>query len=607
MNNKFIFWFYFFVGFTSISFSQYKSKLQSIDSLIKKDKLDEVKKKLDNLNKDTLYFSNNSKALYYHLLGRYFEKNDKEDVAFEYFKKASSLYRQEKNFTKLMEEYYNTFLLLNSRKNLKQDAKTYLDKIYQYAIKVKDTNLITKAYFGYALINFNKKGYKKALNYYNKIITINKMNKIHLNLAKAYNNKGAILNNYINDIDSARYYYKKSIIEYKKIGKNKERFATTFNLGLTFLKEKKYPKTIEWLEQADAIPLTKYRKNYKRLLYKKLAETYEKQNDYKNGFYYLKKYNQYKDSVNITKQNIAISDIETKYKALQKEKENLQLKADKQQQQVYLTIILGTFVSSLILGFLFYFNLKHKKEVIEKEKDITEKEKEIQQQKIISLVKEQEILAMDAMLEGQDKERLRLAEDLHDNLGSTIATLKMHFDTYKNLTSKKDSDQIIALNNTSNLLDETYQKVRYMAHTNQVSVMEQHGLITSLKLLTNKLSEAKQLNVEFNHYGFDKKIKSSLELNIFRIIQELITNIIKHAKATKIAIDINMFEDILTIIIEDNGVGFKVNKVLNKNNKGMGLQNLKSRVERENGTFSIESKEGKGTAIIIEIPLINVI
>ncbi len=589
------------------SYGQYNSKLRTIDSLIKQNKLNDVKKRLDEFSKDTIHLSNNSKAFYYHLLGKYFEKNDKEDAAFEYFKRASSLYEKEKNFTKLMEEYYNTFLLLNSRKNLKQDAKTYLDKIYQHAIKVKDTNLVSKAYFGYALINFNKKGYKKALNYYNKIITINKMNKKHLNLAKTYNNKGAIFNTYSNNIDSARYYFKKSILEYKKIGKNKERFATTFNLGLTFLKEKNYPKTIEWLRQADSIPLTKYRKNYKRLLYKKLAETYEKQNDYKNGFYYLKKYNQYKDSVNITKQNIAISDIETKYKALQKEKENLQLKADKQQQQVYLTIILGSFVSSLILGFLFYFNLKHKKEVIEKEKDIAEKEKEIQQQKVISLVKEQEILAMDAMLEGQEKERLRLAEDLHDNLGSTIATLKMHFDTYKNLTSKKETDQIKALNNTSNLLDETYQKVRYMAHTNQVSVMEQHGLITSLKLLTNKLSEAKQLNVEFNHYGFDKKIKSSLELNIFRIIQELITNIIKHAKATKITIDINMFEDILTIIIEDNGIGFKVDKVLNNKNKGMGLQNLKSRVEREKGTFSIESKEGKGTAIIIEIPLTNVI
>ena len=583
-------------------YAQQNYSIEKLDSLLKHNRMEKAKIIINAINKDTLSLSKQNKARYYYLLGSYYEKNDKEDIAFKYLKKSGELYKQIDSLTKFMDVNYNLFLLLISRENLKQDAKKYLDKIHQFAIQKKDTTLLTKAFFGYAVANSNTKNNQNALKYYDKLIALNKGNtKV---LAKVYNNKGAIYNSNSKTLDSARYYFKKAIAEYNKLGKNREQFATTFNLGLSYLKGKDYSKTIKWLKKADLIPLKKYKKNYKRLLYQKLAETYEKNKDYKNALSYLKKHIQYKDSVDIANQNIAISDMETKYKAIQKEKENLQLKAEKKQQKYILIGSLGLFFATFIFGVLLYRNLKQKKDVLEKQKKIAEKQKEIEHQKVVNLVKEQEILAMDAMLEGQEQERLRLAEDLHDNLGSTIATLKMHFDTYKNITNKINPDQDKALKNTEKLLDETYQKVRYMAHTNQVSVMETHGLITSLKLLVQKLSEAKQLQVELNYFGFEKRLNSKLELNIFRIIQEILTNIIKHANATEITIDINLFEDILTVIIEDNGIGFDAENTLKDQNKGMGLKNLIKRVKRENGKISLDSQIGIGTAIVIEIPII---
>jgi signal transduction histidine kinase len=577
--------------------NQILKQLSVLDSLIKTNKLEQANSLIKKINNDTLNYNKNTKADLYYLLGKYYEKKDREEIAFAYFKKASALYKKTKNDKNLMNVYFDTALLLNRRTHLKNDAKSYIDKIYEFAQTNQDTALFNKAYFGYALLNFNKTNYKKAFNYYKKIIQLNKNKNLNAH-ARAYNNIAIIYDNYFKKVDSARYYYKKSIATYNKLKANREEFATTLNLGTSYKTEKNYREALKWLEKADKIPLTKYRKNYKTILYSHFADTYEKIKDYKNALNYLKLKNAYKDSVNIEKQLLAITDMETKYKAVQKEKENIKLKAVKKQQLLYIIILSGSLIAGLAIGLLYVRNAKQKNEVIKKEK-------EIEQEKVANLVKEQEILAMNAMLEGQEKERLRLAEDLHDNIGSSIATLKMQFDTFKNIAQKENTQQYDAIEKTSTLLDETYQKVRYLAHTNHVSVMENHGLITSLKLLTKKLSDTKQLSVDFNHYGFNKKLNTSLELNIFRIIQEIITNIIKHAKATEINIDINLFDDILTIIIEDNGIGFNVNKKLNSKKTGMGIQNLIKRVERENGKFSLDSQIGKGTTIVIEIPITN--
>lgn len=586
--------------FCQVLFSQEKTEhLNKLESLLSKNKLQEINLDLiKQLNKDTIHFKDSLKAKTYRLLAKYYEKNDKEEIAFQYLKRASQLYLNDKNYDTLTDVYFNIAKLLNRRTNLKKDATEYVDKIYNFAIENHDKKLLSKAYYGYALLFMNEKDYKKALRYYKKTLTLNKDQTE--NLAKSFNNIAVIYSSFLKEQDSARYYYKKSRDLYKKLKHNREAFATSLNLGITYKEEKNYPKTLEWLQKADSIPLSKYRKNYKRILYRHFADTYEKLHDYKNAFHYLKLRNAYKDSLNIEKQTLAIADMETKYKSVQKEKENIQLKAEKKQQQYFIWGTLGVTISIIIFSLMLYRNLKRKEEVLQKEK-------EIQLQKAATLVKEQEILAMNAMYKGQEKERLRLAAELHDNLGSSLATLKMQFDSFKNTAEKENSKQFSAIKRVSRLLDETYQKVRYMAHTNHVSVMEKQGLIHSLKLFTQKLSDAKDLTVEFNYFGFDKqKLNTSLELNAFRIIQEILTNIIKHANATKISIDINLFDDVLSILIEDNGVGFNTKETLKKKKTGMGLQNLMDRVLRENGNFSIDSQIGKGTTIVIEIPIMNV-
>jgi len=206
------------------------------------------------------------------------------------------------------------------------------------------------------------------------------------------------------------------------------------------------------------------------------------------------------------------------------------------------------------------------------------------------------------MISGQEKERQRLANDLHDNLGSTLATVKLHFEHLKNnRDNPKIENREELYSKTNNLLDEAYQKVRTIAHEKNSGVMAKQGLLPAIKNLAKKASNGNGLQIEVQDYGLDERLDNALEISIFRMIQELITNAIKHAEASEINISLTNHDSLLNIIVEDNGKGFDA-KVLPEKD-GMGLKSIEKRIEHMEGTFEIDSSLGKGTNIIINIPI----
>jgi signal transduction histidine kinase len=229
------------------------------------------------------------------------------------------------------------------------------------------------------------------------------------------------------------------------------------------------------------------------------------------------------------------------------------------------------------------------------------KEKQLETQKNLNLIKEQEIQLINAMIEGQEKERKRVAEDLHDNLGNVIATLKMHFQNIRINRAKQKLNREELYNKTEDLIDEAYQKVRNIAHIKNTGVIANQGLLVAVKLMAEKVSAANTLQIEVIDYGLEKSIENSLEITLFRIIQELTTNIIKHARAKMVTINITHGNNDITILIEDDGIGMDISKINLK--KGMGLHSIKSRVDHLNGSFIIDSTPSKGTTCIINIPI----
>lgn len=304
---------------------------------------------------------------------------------------------------------------------------------------------------------------------------------------------------------------------------------------------------------------------------------------------HYKNYVEASQNMNFRDNSLEISRLQVE---LETEKKANQLNLEKQNRKRLLGIVslLGfILVVGLIIGTLVIQNSRKKRK-------LAEQQKVLEVQKVSNLLKEQELAGIDAMIEGQEKERSRIAAELHDDLGALMTNVRLHFEALKN-TPSEDLFQ-----KTDTLLDEAYAQVRSIAHAKNSGVMADQGLLKAIEELALKISQLNGLQVEVHAHGMHTRLENSLELNLFRIIQELITNVIKHARATTLTIHLVNHGDSLNLMVEDDGIGFDP-KHISRRSDGMGISTIDKRVAHLNGSLEIESEPGKGTSVIIDLPL----
>lgn len=256
-------------------------------------------------------------------------------------------------------------------------------------------------------------------------------------------------------------------------------------------------------------------------------------------------------------------------------------------------VLLGLLlVLGAVIGILVNKNTKRKQLLAEQEKILEE-------QKVSNMLKEQELVIIDAMVEGQEKERQRVANELHDDLGSLMAAVKLQFNS---LEAKEKKGNLETFSKTEELIDEAYGKIRAIAHAKNSGLMAKQGLLQAVNQMAEKISIVNGLQISVLDYGLETRLENSMELTLFRIIQELLTNVIKHAGATEVNIHITNHGDTLNILVEDNGKGFVTHQITNSTN-GMGLKSIDKRVAHLQGSMDIESELTKGTVVIIDIPI----
>ena len=233
-----------------------------------------------------------------------------------------------------------------------------------------------------------------------------------------------------------------------------------------------------------------------------------------------------------------------------------------------------------------------------KTKIISEQKASIQKEKIEQLKKDQQVIALKSVLEGQEQERARIARDLHDGLGGLLSTAKMRFSkiqsTNKDLKQSKDFEKAIQI------LDDTSVEARKISHNLMPPALVKFGLVDALRDFFDSISSTKTLHIDFQVHGLSNRLSKNLEIMIYRIFQELINNIIKHAQAKEVIVQIVCNNDILYLTVEDDGQGFDIKKT---DTFGAGLNNIKSRIDSLNGHLDIDSEIGVGTTFSIELPM----
>lgn len=267
-----------------------------------------------------------------------------------------------------------------------------------------------------------------------------------------------------------------------------------------------------------------------------------------------------------------------KIRLLEEELENR-----KNETQVkFLLIFLGIMLLVLIIGLLVYQNRLKAKHL-----------------ELTTFKQEQQFIAMRSMLEGQEKERARIARDLHDGLGNLLSTVKV---TVANLGLKRNGHADTELfSSANNLIDEACREVRKISHEMMPQALEKLGLIRALEDLVQTADQMHGFNAAFNVYGQEKALDDATEMMLFRITQELLNNIIKYAQAEEVNVQLTYGEDWLNLTVEDDGVGFDTESVHAK--EGLGLRSITFRAAHIGGQFEIESRQGKGSMASISVPL----
>ena len=544
---------------------------------------------------DSASLSHQDKALYYFLYAKHLDFDNQEDKAYKYYRASRKLYLAIDSMGKAMDINLDIAYLLEGQEQNNLPYRHYIEEYVNYAKSTKDTFKIARGYANMGQYYNFKDSITLSVDYYKKGLKLIK-NKNHKSLESAcYVNIANLYNEKLHQPDSGIYYLKKDLTILKETNGSPEDYLHNYvNLAASYRHKKEFATAIKHLMKADSLPLENYQLKSKWIIYSNLNENYAELGDYKNAYKYLLLTQKYNDSINVTEQNIAINDIHTKYQTKEKELENEILRGDVKTKQVINYITIGLLLAGSVIAFLIIKNARKKEK-------ISRQEKLIEKQKLEKALKEYELSSIDIMLEGQEKERQRIANELHDNLGSMLATLKINFETLKLRKSDIKEDENRLYQKTDELIEEAYQKVRRLAHAKNAGVYASEGLIPALKKLAQKVSIPKKLKVDFIPYGFNERLDNSQEITIFRIVQELITNIIKHAQATEASIQLTNHDDVINIIIEDNGVGFNVDKITSED--GMGIASIQKKIDQLSGSFAIDSTPGKGTTIIIDLPI----
>ncbi len=359
--------------------------------------------------------------------------------------------------------------------------------------------------------------------------------------------------------------------------------------------ENVYKKGLELAKSANYMD---YCKQFSFRLYEcsYYAGLYRKASDYLLSFVsYNDTLNQIKNSESFIRQinRFEQKEIQTEKIDLEKNKRLFELKSRRSNFTLYsLLFSIGAILLAGFFVILFY------QQKLESNQIIHTQTEQINKQKIKELENDLQLQSLQAMIDGQESERERIAKDLHDSLGGVLSTIKLRFDK---LVHEQKIDDREAFSKLYTLIDTACDEVRYISNDLKPGSLEKLGLIEAIKDMLNRYNLENGPEIIFQYYGFENggQIDSNVALNIFRIIQELVNNSIKHASCKEIFVQMQRKGNEMSISVEDDGIGFDSGIV----KKGMGLENIRSRVNYLKGELNIESSANQGTIFLVHLPI----
>ncbi|MFC5285286.1 tetratricopeptide repeat-containing sensor histidine kinase [Pedobacter alpinus] len=552
-------------------------------------------------------------------------KNTTADSLIYFFNKGVLLSKKEKNIE--AETQLNTLLIQRLYVGGEHDktVKYFLTAVKQFEnLKPYDERILL--YFEGSGVYSKNKEFETALKFIKKGLEDAEKLNLSVFIADGYNRKGVVLerqghldeamtlfqnslkiNEAIKDENAISYsldnisgiygaknqplkglpFQKRSLAIRKKLNNEFAISIALINISESYNLLNQLDSAIIYAKQSLAISHKIHFVDLEQYTLNHLSEIYKKQGKYNLALNFKEQGITLKDSIFNEKKSQQIKELTTQYETEKKEQQikDLSLKTkikDLEIEKKNTLLILGVALLFLILmSVWFYLNQRKIKNKIALQK---------------AIINQQDI-ATKAVLDAEERERRRIATDLHDGVGQMLSATLMNLNGFAANINDIPVDDRNNLEKSLALLNESYDEMRSISHQMMPNALLKAGLTTAVREFLSKIDES-QIKINLDITGFKNKLNDNLETVLYRVIQESVNNVIKHAKATKLSLQLNKDEEGISITIEDNGVGFDPNK----NKDGIGLSNIKSRINFINGTVEYDSAPGKGTFVNIFIP-----
>lgn len=514
-------------------------------------------------------------------IGLEYIHQSKFDKAIEYYNKAETIAEQINNPSLLAKAYRKKAnLAMQSQQNAQ--GIEYIKKAIAIYEQLKDSATMGESFGSLGWAYKVEKKYDSSIVYLTKAIVVFKAKRYITFVPVAYTEIGKILyeqGKYNEAIEN----YKEAARIYDTVDYQSHQDALYIYFGDAYLKLNQLPEAETYYHKGWQLALKeKDLETQSDALYG-LYEAKKALKDFEASISYFEQYDSVKNVLQNNEQLQTVAEVQEKYESAKKEKQIQQQQFEIKQRNYWIIGISGLLLLGGLLGYSYYRRYKLK-----------------QQAHLQAEIMKQQDIATKAIIEAEERERKRIAGELHDGVGQLMSAAKMNLSAIKSNLAFVSAEQENSFDKVTVLIDESCQEVRTVSHNMMPNALLKAGLAAAVREFIDKID---QHVIKINLYteGLNQRIDGNIETVLYRVVQECVNNVIKHANANILDISLIKDADGISATIEDNGKGFDTSDT--SKFEGIGLKNIKSRIDFLKGTIEWNSGTGSGTLVAIHIPV----